>query len=540
MQSNPIKIALAGAILVLGALACNYPGSSAPTPFVFPTPNLTPTGHINPNPGAQATRTQAVPGTPNPTPLPQQNPSQTPAPSFPTATSLPPATRTPLPTVSYEGPEKRDGVSIVARYLDPRPVIDGTFGDWDLEKYSVDRVVAGAANWTGDSDLSAKVMFGWDEDNLYLAARVKDDRYVQGASGEELFKGDSLEILLDTDVPGDFYLDALDGDDYQLGISPGSPDPGQDMEAYLWFPRSQSGSRSKVKIDAVPVDDGYRVEVAIPWSTFDLTPDSGQHFGFAFSVSDNDQAGRNLQQSMASTVATRLLTDPTTWGDLVLSGSRPQSRSGAEIEANFVDSPPELDGKLGDWELTYYPVSHVVYGEGNWANSEDLSGNLLVTWDQDNLYLGAQVFDTRYVQNATGKNLFLGDSLEILFDRDLAGDFNQDSLSNDDYQLGVSPGSPDPGDHPQAYLWFPQSEAGSAGQVEIGARVTSDGYILEAAIPWEVFGVTPAADRTYGFAFSISDNDNPDQNLQQSMVSTISSRVLTGPTTWGTLKLLKP
>jgi len=60
---------------------------------------------------------------------------------------------------------------------------------------------------------------------------------------------------------------------------------------------------------------------------------------------------------------------------------------------------------------------------------------------------------------------------------------------------------------------------------------------VEAAIPWNVLGVVPAAGQSYGFAVSASDNDDTGQNLQQGMVSSVPTRVLVDPTTWGELQL---
>jgi hypothetical protein len=162
------------------------------------------------------------------------------------------------------------------------------------------------------------VRVGWDKNYLYLGVRVIDATYVQNASGANLYKGDSVEILLDTNVSADYYLASLSSDDYQLGISPGSPTAGQNMAAYLWYPASAEGPRGNVLIAARPRDDGYVIEAAIPWGIFGVTPFNGQHFGFAFSVSDNDNPNQNVQQSMVSSSPIRILTDPTTWGDLVL------------------------------------------------------------------------------------------------------------------------------------------------------------------------------------------------------------------------------
>ena len=313
MKSLKIAAVLAG--LVLAALACNLPGSTAPTPFVFPTPNLTIT--------AIFAETLAVPpstlSVPTATLAPTQVPTQTPAASA-TNTTVPASEvpNTPTATSSLAGPAARSNNSIAASYFDSPPTIDGNLGEWPEEIYSVDHVVFGGDDHSGDADLSANARIGWDDDYLYVGVRVRDDQYVQNASGENIFRGDSVEILLDRAVSVDFYDENLSADDYQLGLAPGSPLPGEDTEAYLWFPNALSGSRSDVEIGVTTLEDGYRLEAAIPWEVFDITPDESDHFGFAVSVSDNDDDDENVQQSMVSNVPTRLLTDPTTWGDLTL------------------------------------------------------------------------------------------------------------------------------------------------------------------------------------------------------------------------------
>jgi hypothetical protein len=239
----------------------------------------------------------------------------------PTATQPPPTpkpTKTPVPTVSYAGPKSRPNYSVSAYYFGTPPKIDGVLEDWTLDRYPVESIVFGSKNWSGVNDCSGRVMFGWDNSYFYVGVRVIDDIYAQSAHGEYLYEGDSLELLFDIDVPGDYYLTVLDWDDFQIGISPGSPNPGEGREAYLWFPAKLQGSRGDIKIGAKSRDDGYIVEAAIPWTLFGLIPENGQHFGFAFSISDNDVKGDEIQQSMVSNVPTRGLTNPTTWGDLLL------------------------------------------------------------------------------------------------------------------------------------------------------------------------------------------------------------------------------
>jgi hypothetical protein len=212
----------------------------------------------------------------------------------------------------------RPKFSMTGIFFSDPPKIDGRLGDWNQDRYLIETVVFGKESHSGPQDLSGRAMIGWDKTNLYLGIRVIDDKYVQNAKGENLFKGDSLDILLDADVPSDFYLGRLNGDDFQIGISPGSPNPNDDPEAYLWFPKSSEGGRGEVKIASRTREDGYVVEVAMPWSVFSVSPSKGQHFGFAFSISDNDNPNQNVQQSMVSFVPIRTLSDPTTWGDLTL------------------------------------------------------------------------------------------------------------------------------------------------------------------------------------------------------------------------------
>ena len=234
-------------------------------------------------------------------------------------------TKTPPPTAA-SNPGKRSGPSVIAGYVKDAPVIDGILDEWTQERYDVTAITFGKDNWTGSSDLSGKFMLAWDENNLYVAARVYDDVHVQNASGEDLFKGDSIEFLLDRNLSADFYTRALSSDDYQVGISSGAPadmsysdSQPVDPEAYLWYPKASAGSLANVKIGVFYTDDGYKIEAAIPWSVLGVSPNSGQNFGFAFSFSDNDNPDKDVQQTLMTNAASRRLTDPTTWGNLTLS-----------------------------------------------------------------------------------------------------------------------------------------------------------------------------------------------------------------------------
>lgn len=344
-----ISAILAIIVMMLIQLACNLPiyaGGGEVTPDI-PSPNKTLTAlfAITP-PEAEITATSTLPpvvtattsseqgGGISPTDTSQPAATATTAPTATNTPTLPPPTATLAPTATRPAPTAtvtrpaatatvpnvRVGVQAVANFLSTPPTLDGDWSEWKntTKEYPANHVVFGKQNWTGEDDLAGSFHVGWDNDYLYLAVKVRDDKYVQNATGENIFKGDSIEILLDTKLRDDFYTTRLSPDDFQLGINPGRPDANGVKEAYLWFPSNIAGARNKVQIASRNEDGIYRVEVAIPWSVFEVTPASGMHMGFALSVSDNDNQNENIQQTMVSNIAGRKLLDPTTWGDLHL------------------------------------------------------------------------------------------------------------------------------------------------------------------------------------------------------------------------------
>ena len=311
--------------IFLWTSACNYQKNAEPTDLVLPTPNLTMTALFEPLLTQHASQTP-VGGTPEvthtvaPTEIQITSTREATPTEYPTEPPTEQPTDTPLPTISYAGPGMRSGESLLALHIKNAPNIDGYLGDWNNEasKYSLSYVVYGKSNWKNDNDLSATVMVGWDRQYLYIGARVKDDVFAQNQMKGKLYLGDSIEILMDTDVSDDFYLPSLNWDDFQLGISPGNNSISLKPEAYLWYPVGIRGQKANVQIAQVRTNNGYHIEAAIPWVVFNITPYAGQHFGFAFSVSDNDSLGDAVQESMISNIKNRSLLDPTTWGDLTL------------------------------------------------------------------------------------------------------------------------------------------------------------------------------------------------------------------------------
>jgi LCP family protein required for cell wall assembly len=234
----------------------------------------------------------------------------------PTALAVVP---TPTPGASAGSGPQGEGVIHAAAVLEPPPGMDGDLSEWAFLPYPLVEPIFGAENWEGPHDAGAVLNAAWDEEYLYLALDISDSAFVQEAGGDQLFRGDSLEVWLDAQRAVDGTSRELNGDDYQLGISPGNLTAAVGgPEAYLWHPQSERRALPEVVIAPRLGNGEYALEVAIPWSLFKVTPQAGQTYGLALSLNDDDTTGSAEQQTQVTNWKGQKLLDPTTWGLLVL------------------------------------------------------------------------------------------------------------------------------------------------------------------------------------------------------------------------------
>lgn len=259
--------------------------------------------------GGQPTTSGPPPIATTPAPLPNTNPPPT----------FVPATSTSAPAPTTGGPVVRpNGTVIHAKALAVAPTIDGNLQEWGTLPNTIDKIVFNPGNWSGVADQSVSFAVGWDATFLYFAGSVTDDVHVQTQKGEVLYRGDSLELQLDANLAGDFTETRINSDDYQLGLSPGNFST-LPPEMYLWNPAGLKGVPAGVGFAAQDNgQNGYTIELALPWTLLRVTPTGGSTFGIAFNSSDNDTPNTASQQSMISSVSTRQLLDPTSWGTLQL------------------------------------------------------------------------------------------------------------------------------------------------------------------------------------------------------------------------------
>lgn len=315
---HPLKLIVVILLIAFAAISCSWPFQNTDNTNTQVTPNMTLTALFDTSHNIPATITPAAV---NPTVAPVLPtvavPTNT---TVPTATLIPTALPTAVPPTA--DPMIRPGMQMVAKFISTAPVMDGTYAEWidKTEKYKLPYRVWGANHWTGQADLEGAFSAVWDSTNLYVSFKVTDDSYNQRQSGESMYNGDSVELLIDTNLYGDYYVQADDGDDFQIGLSAGNSAASINPEAFIWYPSGKKGTTTKIQVTKVFESENhiYRIEAAIPWSLLGLTPKSGMHIGFAASISDNDQTDKNAQDTMISTTAYRNFLNPTTWGELIL------------------------------------------------------------------------------------------------------------------------------------------------------------------------------------------------------------------------------
>lgn len=173
-------------------------------------------------------------------------------------------------------------------------VIDGKLDDWTFSEQHVviqgDASLIGGQNmWQGDHDLSGQIHFMWDEDNLYLAAIIKDDDPMQNEHEfGSIFQGDCVEVYLGKENDS---LPMFTENDFQFGLSTGIN--GNGAQVWIWGNGKPNGNREALaensELFVRPVPEGYIIEARISWQNFDgFDAKPGTIIGLDINLDDYD------------------------------------------------------------------------------------------------------------------------------------------------------------------------------------------------------------------------------------------------------------
>ncbi len=186
-------------------------------------------------------------------------------------------------------------------------VIDGSLSEWNLSSpaavNTAEQVVRDLGQWTGPEDMSVEAYLMWDEENLYLSAKILDDTPFMYREGFPPDMADSLVLFLSTDPGADMNRKAYARNDFRLTmvIDDYYYNTGIDrdmVEDNGGFTSAGADGDEQVldgyECAIEEIEGGYTFEAVIPWRNFAndaiaaLVPEAGMVLGVEFGVFDLD------------------------------------------------------------------------------------------------------------------------------------------------------------------------------------------------------------------------------------------------------------
>jgi hypothetical protein len=161
-----------------------------------------------------------------------------------------------------------------------------------------------------NADLSGDVYIKWDENYLYVAARVYDDnlQWLQGAPGP-FNSQDAFQICLNPGLnpSATIFENAPIYDIVPQDNAENGPQLYKHSGSYMSLPNAL--------VNGQIYSDGYSVEVAMPWNELAIEPLPGQNHGIGFILVDFDE-GTSADTLMADFSGT--VTNINNWNATVL------------------------------------------------------------------------------------------------------------------------------------------------------------------------------------------------------------------------------
>ncbi|MEE2710211.1 MAG: sugar-binding protein [Gemmatimonadota bacterium] len=174
-----------------------------------------------------------------------------------------------------------------------KPEIDGRVSDW---QESIVHNIPSSNIWSGelpggDADCSARARLSYDNDYLYVAIEVTDDKVVRNIPSDDVkapWRSDAVEICIDPSGLGEESTLAT----FKTGIFPGTT-AGTEARAVRDADARQGvieETAPGMQVATQDTDNGYIVETAIAWKDVPggKAPESGDTIGLNIIIYDGD------------------------------------------------------------------------------------------------------------------------------------------------------------------------------------------------------------------------------------------------------------
>ncbi len=249
----------------------------------------------------------------------------------------------------------KTGEDLVVECLRGTPdAIDGDLSDWNLEAMTPavldteEQLHSGQATWDGPDDSSGEFYVLWDDEYIYIAVVMKDDKLSQNKTGGSIWNADAIEVFFST-------LNAVGGcaEHYQYGF---------DFKEQTWNWCNMDGAGQSaidyLQVGSTITVDGYICEAAIEYGQMlSLDFSAGNNIGFHPVFDDTDNGDRELQMTWTGREAHD---QSQGYGYLFLTD--------AAVKPGFSSGPGPANGALHEdtwvtlsWRAGEFAVSHDVY-----------------------------------------------------------------------------------------------------------------------------------------------------------------------------------
>ena len=168
-------------------------------------------------------------------------------------------------------------------YLTIDSQIDAAWNDAAI--YGLPNLIGGQVS--SDSDLYVTWRALWNDYYLYYLIEVNDDQLVAD-SGSSWWHDDTVELFIDADNSKTEYYDGIN--DFQYGFQP--------FNTTIRLGDNSATNTSGITHSRIETSQGYRLEIAIPWSTLGASPYDGMVIGLDVHVDDDDN-GQNRDAKKA-------------------------------------------------------------------------------------------------------------------------------------------------------------------------------------------------------------------------------------------------
>lgn len=173
------------------------------------------------------------------------------------------------------------------------------------------------AKWKGPFDVSGVIYFLWDDDFLYIGARVIDDMPLDNPkTRQDIWNGDAIEFTIGTNPDSNPLRTTFDKTDFQVGLGTGD---GKMVKPSIWIWQNHSSpNRGKIAVKRFTKEKGYVLEAMIPFEDLsDFKPILNKEYGFNLALDDSDGNGRDVQMIWNGDYL--FYKDPSVWGRVVFS-----------------------------------------------------------------------------------------------------------------------------------------------------------------------------------------------------------------------------